>query len=88
MRDLIAKLGIEPITPHDLRRTFASTIAALGFGRQAIDRILNHADRSIASVYDRHSYAKEDQAIMETVANKIIALVEGRNDAKVVPFHK
>ncbi len=87
MRDLIAKLGIELVTPHDLRRTFASTVAALGFGRQAIDRILNHADRSIAGVYDRHTYAKEDTVIVEAVAAKITALVEGR-DAKVLQFKK
>jgi integrase len=85
MREVSNKLGIEPVTPHDLRRTFASTIAALGFGRQAIDRILNHADHSIASVYDRHSYAKEDQMIMEAVATKLIDLVEGKEaDTNVV----
>jgi integrase len=88
MREVSKKLGIDPVTPHDLRRTCASTIAALGFGRQAIDRILNHADKSITATYDRYSYAKEDQTIMETVANKIIGLVEGRADAKVVPLRK
>lgn len=89
MQDVLAKLGVERFTPHDLRRTCASTIAALGFGRQAIDRILNHADHSIASVYDRHGYAAEDMKIMEAVARKIVDLVEGRTDtAKVVPLRK
>ena len=87
MRDIVSKLAIEPVTPHDLRRTFASTVASLGFGRQAIDRLLNHADNSIASVYDRHSYAKEDEQIMQAVAAKLIGLVEGRDDAKVVSLH-
>jgi integrase len=84
MKLVVAKLSIDPVTPHDLRRTSASMIASLGFGRQAIDRILNHADHSIASVYDRHSYAKEDQQIMQAVAAKIIDLVEGRADSKVL----
>jgi integrase len=84
MKLVVAKLGIEPVTPHDLRRSCASMIASLGFGRQAIDRILNHADHSIASVYDRHSYAKEDQQIMQAVAAKIIDIVEGRADSKKV----
>ena len=59
MRDIVSKLAIEPVTPHDLRRTFASTVASLGFGRQAIDRLLNHADNSIASVYDRHAMRRK-----------------------------
>ena len=88
MRMLTAKLGIDAVTPHDLRRTAASMIASLGFGRQAIDGILNHADRSITATYDRYSYAKEDQTIMEAVASKITALVEGRDDAKVLQFKK
>jgi integrase len=87
MQDVITKLGIEPVKPHDLRRTAASVIASLGFGRQAIDRVLNHADRSIAAVYDRHSYSKEDRHIMEAVAAKIMGLIEGRTDEKVVSLH-
>lgn len=85
MRDVSGKLGIEPATPHDLRRTCASMIASLGFGRQAIDRILNHSDRSVGATYDRYSYAKEDQHIMEAVATKLIDLVEGKKaDTNVV----
>jgi integrase len=87
MRVVCGKLGIEKVTPHDLRRTFGSMVTALRFGRQAMDRILNHADRSTGSIYDRFSYSVEDQHIMETVAAHIMALVEGREDkaANVVP---
>jgi integrase len=86
MRSICEKLGIEDkVTPHDLRRTFGSLVTRLGFGRPAMDRLLNHADRSISSVYDRHSYRTEDQHIWESVAAKIMALVEGREGA-VVPF--
>jgi integrase len=84
MRTVIGTLSIDPATPHDLRRTFASLVASLGFGRQAIDRLLNHADRSISAVYDRHSYAKEDQQIVQAVANKITALVEDKSTTNVV----
>jgi integrase len=84
MAAICKKLGIERATPHDLRRTFGSMVTGAGFGRQAMDRILNHADRSIGSVYDRHGYAAEDRHIMETVAAKIMALAEGREDEKVI----
>jgi integrase len=87
MRELVAKLGIEPkATPHDLRRTFASLVAAGGHGRQAMDRILNHADRSVGSIYDRHHYGAEDRAIMEATAARIMALVEGRPAENVLTF--
>jgi integrase len=86
-RAACAVAGIERTTPHDLRRTFGSTVTRLGFGRQSMDRILNHADRSVGSVYDRHSYSAEDQRIMEACGAHIMSLVEGRaEDAKVIPF--
>jgi integrase len=86
MRTLCAKLGIERATPHDLRRTHGSTITAMGFGRDAMNRVQNHREGGIADVYDRHSYETENKRVMETVANKIMALVEGRASAKVVEF--
>ena len=86
MRSTCIKLGIERATPHDLRRTHGSTITALGFGRDAMNRIQNHREGGIASVYDRFSYETENKHVMETVANKIMALVEGRTSDKVVKF--
>jgi integrase len=84
MRTICTKLKVERTTPHDLRRTHGSTITGLGFGRDAMNRIQNHRDGGIASVYDRHSYAEESKRIMEAVANKIVALVDGNPDKKVV----
>ena len=86
MREVSRKLGIDPARPHDCRRTHLTILASLGFGRQALDRIANHSDRSIASTYDRHSYAVEDQKIMESVANRIVELAEGRVADNVLNF--
>jgi len=80
MAAICAKLGIARATPHDLRRTHGSTVTSLGFGRDAMNRIQNHKEGGIADVYDRHGYETETQRIMEAVAAKIIALVEGRAD--------
>ena len=45
MRDICARLGVrEKVTPHDLRRTFCSKVTALGFGRDAMNRITNHKE--------------------------------------------
>ena len=85
MRAICAKLGAERATPHDLRRTFSTTVAALGFGRDALNRVTNHREGGIASVYDRHGYAEENKRVMEAVAARIMTLVEGRPaDEKVV----
>jgi integrase len=77
MRAACKKLGVERATPHDLRRTHGSTITALGFGRDAMNRIQNHKEGGIASVYDRHGYADETKRVMDAVAARIMALVEG-----------
>jgi integrase len=84
MRIICRKLNIERATPHDLRRTFGSTVTALGFGRDAMDRILNHRSRNIASVYDRHGYSREDQRIMESVGTHIMGVVQGTPAGNVV----
>src|SRR5262249_53556268 len=86
MRAICAKLGVERATPHDLRRTHGSTITALGFGRDAMNRIQNHKEGGIASVYDRHGYAEETKRVMEAVAARIMRLVEGKSGDKVVPI--
>jgi integrase len=77
MRTICRKLKIERATPHDLRRTFGSTVTALSFGRDSMDRVLNHRSKSISTVYDRHGYGAEDQHIMEAVASHIMGLVQG-----------
>jgi integrase len=76
MRSICTKLGVERATPHDLRRTFSTTVTGLGFGRDALNRVTNHREGGIASVYDRHGYAEENKRVMEAVAAKIMALVE------------
>ncbi len=86
MRDICAKLDMERATPHDLRRTHGSTITALGFGRDAMNRVQNHREGGIADVYDRHRYEDENKRIMEAVASKIMMLVEGRTEHNIVSF--
>ena len=87
MRDVCVKQGIERATPHDLRRTFGTTITKLKLGRDAMNRILNHSTNDdVGDVYDRHGYHDDDKRDMETVAAHIMALVEGRAADNVVPL--
>lgn len=80
MRSICEALGVERATPHDLRRTHGTMITSLGFGRDAMNRVQNHRDGGIASVYDRHEYADENKRIMEAVAAKLATLIGGAPD--------
>jgi integrase len=76
MRTICAKLRVnEKVTPHDLRRTHGTMITRLGFGRDAMNRIQNHREGGIGSVYDRHEYAEENKKVIEAVAEHIVQLV-------------
>jgi integrase len=88
MRDICRKIRIERATPHDLRRTHGSTVTALGFGRDAMNRIQNHREGGVTDVYDRHKYEVENKTVMETVAARIMALAEGSTADTVVAFPK
>jgi integrase len=78
MRTICDELGISnKVTPHDLRRTHGTMITALEFGRDAMNRIQNHKEGGIAKVYDRHGYIEENKRIMEAVAARLMAIIEG-----------
>lgn len=85
MRAICSLLQVEnKITPHDLRRTHGSTITRLGFGRDAMNRIQNHREGGIASVYDRYQYEQENKRIMEAVAAQLLRIATGAAADNVV----
>lgn len=76
MRDICKSLGVnEKVTPHDLRRSHGTMITSLSYSRDCMNRIQNHREGGIGSVYDRYAYEKENKAVMESVANKIMSLI-------------
>lgn len=76
--------GIEDFRPHDLRRTCASHLAAVGVDRFIIERILNHADRSIGGVYDRYGYDKQKKSALERWERKLRSIIGKPLKGKVV----
>lgn len=58
-------LGIAPFTPHDLRRTAATHLGALGYPNHLIGKLLNHTDQSVTGIYNRHEYDKEKKEMLE-----------------------
>ena len=64
LNQLIADQGhkVRPWTLHDLRRTFASGLAALDVRIEVIEKLLNHVSGSfggVTGIYQRHSYMDE-----------------------------
>jgi integrase len=60
LRNRIAKAsGVTGWSWHDLRRTFATGLGRLKVSRFIIGKIINHADRSMTSIYERHEFFEE-----------------------------
>ncbi len=70
-----ATFGVQHWTPHDLRRTAASHMAGMKVPRLVISKVLNHAERGVTAVYDRHSYDDEKRDGLEKWARHVEALV-------------
>ena len=73
-------LTLDPWTLHDLRRTFATQLAALGTPIHITERLLNHVSGTqsgIVAVYQRHNYMDEMRAAIERYEKHLAALLAG-----------
>jgi integrase len=77
--------GLQPFTPHDLRRTAATSMTALGIARLHVAKVLNHVDGSITAVYDRHDYEPQKRLALQTWADDLRAIIAGKK-RKVLPI--
>lgn len=64
-------LKIDDWTVHDLRRSALTGLARLNCPRVVQDRIANHCDRSMAAIYDRHTYDAEARAWLQRWADHL-----------------
>ncbi len=74
----------------DLRRTFATRLAGLGFDETIVGRVLNHAKVSVTSKhYNQHAYLDEKQRALDAWDRELAAIVanEPRKTATVVRHH-
>lgn len=65
-------------TPHDLRATCRSHLAALGVDVLIAERCLNHALGGLVAVYDKHDYLSERRRALELWSAKLAAIESGR----------
>jgi integrase len=71
-----------PWRMHDIRRTVASGMAALGTSPHIIEAVLNHASGTIsgmAAVYNRHKYENEKRTALQMWAEHVDAIIKRVN---------
>lgn len=77
--------ALTPWTNHDLRRTVGTGLGRLGVSRLVIARVLNHADRSVTGIYDRHEYLDEKRHALEAWAAYLVNVISPAGE-NVVPM--
>jgi len=78
IRKLKKIVPIEDWCLHDLRRSFATHLAALGVAPHVISVMLNHRSgfrTGVTAIYNRHEYAPEAKAAWELWGNTLDAWV-------------
>lgn len=82
LRNNRAKLEVQNVTPHDLRRTAASHMASLGINRLVISKILNHVEQSVTSIYDRYGYDTEKRQALDTWSHHLSKILKKEEHGK------
>jgi integrase len=79
--------GVTGWVLHDIRRTVRSGLAELHVPEEIAERVLNHAKKGLAKVYDRHAYTEEMRIALEGWAEHVSFIVgDARDVANIIPF--
>lgn len=83
LHKLCARLGdkVRRFTPHDLRSTARSHLAALGVNVIVAERCLNHSLGGLVGVYDQHDYFTERRAALDAWATFLLKCEAGSLNA-------
>lgn len=79
-----------PWTPHDIRRTVATGMAAMDIAPHIIEAVLNHISgfkAGVAGVYNRNTYEPEKRRALDMWAERLDAIVT-RRPAVVTPLRR
>ena len=77
---------LEPWRLHDLRRTMRTNLGKLGVAPHIAELAINHARKGVEATYDKYRYEGEIKTALTLWANHVLAVVEGRDERKVVPL--
>ncbi|MGO8925254.1 MAG: tyrosine-type recombinase/integrase [Xanthobacteraceae bacterium] len=84
---ICAKAGLEGVTVHVLRHTFAATAAEMGFSELTIAGLLGH---SVPGVTARYAHVPDSAlaAAADRVAMRIASALDGKADAEIVSLRR
>jgi integrase len=72
---------LDSFTPHDLRRTAETAMAAAGVHKEYRDRVLNHVDSSVGGKnYNKHDFKSEKRAALESLERYLDNARNAKND--------
>lgn len=80
--------GVDPFTPHDLRRTASTRMHAppLKYPGYLVDRVLNHKERGVtARHYNQYGYDEEKQQILDAWGRQLDSILKEK-ESNVVPM--
>jgi len=84
---MCAKAGLEGVTVHVMRHTFAATAAEMGFSELTIAGLLGH---SVPGVTARYAHVPDSAlvAAADRVSGRIAVALDGEAEAEVVPLRR
>ena len=79
MTALVREIGLGDAALHDLRRTVATGLGAIGVQTPLIERVQGRDTRSqMAATYNRHDYMDEKRRALELWEGRLQAIVNGK----------
>lgn len=63
LRDMSFDAGLPPVSPHDLRRTYATRLLGAGVDLPTVQRLMGHADPKTTAGYDRRDETEAAAAV-------------------------
>jgi hypothetical protein len=60
-------------------------MTGMGISRLTVKKILNHAERDVTAIYDRHSYDPEKRSALDAWARRLDAIVSHKPAKSQVP---
>lgn len=79
----------KPWRLHDLRRSASTGMNSIGIEPHVVEACLNHVSghkAKVAGTYNQYAYLPEKTAALARWSDHVIALVEGRGGADIVPW--
>ena len=85
LRRICSKAGLNGVTVHVLRHSFAATAAEMGFSELSIAGLLGH---SVPGITARYAHVPDSAlvAAADRVAARIASALEGKTEAEIVPL--